>query len=159
MAQTTDLPAALVARSRAGRRASVLSWPKRPESVGGASAAGQPHQVVRLHRRAALHADRVLDTLEELDVGAVEVAGPFADPYQVSRGVVPLARGAIDPGHRLFEVEQQGLVAGEELHLVQRRLALGGDADRLHEHQGLADLLSHLAVSRALRTAVDEAQG
>ena len=54
--------------------------------------------------------------------------------------------------------QQQGLVAGEELDLVQLGMGLGVDADGGHEGQGLGDLVGQLAVARALRAVLDEAQ-
>ena len=47
--------------------------------------------LVGVGRRADLAADRVADAAEELDVGAVELAGALADPEHVRRAVVPVA--------------------------------------------------------------------
>ena len=48
--------------------------------------------------RADLAADRVADAAEELDVGAVELAGALADPQHVGRAVVPAAGRASPAG-------------------------------------------------------------
>ena len=127
--------------------------------VIGVEGVDQGQQLLRLDRRADLDADRVLHALHEVDVGAIELAGSLADPQQVGGGVVPIAGGGIDAGHGFLEAEQQGLVAGEELHTGQVRMALRRDANGLHERQGLGDLVAQLAVSRALRAVVDETQG
>ena len=49
---------------------------------------GQRDRVVGRRGRAELDADRVLDVAEQLDVGAVELAGALADPDEVARDVV-----------------------------------------------------------------------
>ena len=75
-----------LARRRSGRKGQPAGLVGR-----GSSASISAHQLVRLHRRADLHADRVLDRPCELDVGAVELAGALADPEQVGGDVVPVA--------------------------------------------------------------------
>src|SRR5688500_17616160 len=55
--------------------------------VLGAEHLEQAHDVVRLGARADLHADRILDPAEELDVCALELARALADPRKVSREV------------------------------------------------------------------------
>jgi len=52
-------------------------------------------------------------------VRAVDVAGPLADPQEVRGGVVREGRAGVDPGQRALVVEEQGLVAGEELDALQ----------------------------------------
>ncbi len=119
----------------------------------------QAQQFVRLHGRADLHANRVLDAAHELDMGVVQLARALADPQQVRGAVVPVARGGIDAGHGLLITQQQRLVAGEELHLIEARIGVRIDADGPHEGQGFGDLVRQGAVARALRAVVDKAQG
>jgi hypothetical protein len=119
----------------------------------------EARKLVDFQRRADLQADGVLDAARKFHVGAVELAGAFADPHQVGRGVVPIARGRIDPCHRLLDAQQQGFVAGEELDLAQAGVALRIDADRFHEGQRLADLVGQRAIGGALRRASDKAEG
>ncbi len=119
----------------------------------------QAQQFVRLQGRTNLEADGVLDPAHIVHMGAVQLAGALADPQQVGRGVVPVARGGIDAGHGLLEAQQQGLVAGEELHPVQFGMGLGGHADGGHEVEGFGDLVGQLTVSAAIGAAVDKAQG
>ena len=68
---------------------------------------------------AELAADRVADAAEELDVGAVELAGALADPEHVGRAVVPVAGERVLAGEGLLVAEDERLVAGEEVDLVQ----------------------------------------
>ena len=88
---------------------------------------------------------------EELDVGAVELAGALADPEHVGRAVVPVAGERVLAGERLLVAEDQRLVAGVEVDLVQVRLRLGVDAARLHEPQRPVDLVGHALVARGPR--------
>ena len=64
-----------------------------------------------------------------------------------------------DPGHRLLEAQQQGLVRGVEGGAVDLGRGEVGDAAGLHELQRLGDPVRHVAVALALRAAVEEAQG
>jgi hypothetical protein len=61
-------------------------------------------------------------------VGAVELAGALADPQHVGRAVVPVAGERVLPGERLFVAEEERLVAGVEVDLVQIRVRLEVDA-------------------------------
>ena len=106
----------------------------------------QRQQIVRLHRRSAFDADRVLDPAHELDMGPVQLARALADPQHVGRGVEPFARTAVQPRQGALDIQQQGLVRGEDLDPAQVRMGLGRDADGLHEGQGLGDLLGQFAV-------------
>ena len=81
-------------------------------------------------RRAAFEADRVLQAPAEFDMSAAELARPVADPDHVARGRVIVARGRIEPRHRLFVAEQQRLVRGVEVGRAQFRMRLGVEADR-----------------------------
>ena len=51
----------------------------------------QPQQLVRLWRRAAFEAERILDAAAELDMGVIGLAGAVADPDHVAGGRVPVA--------------------------------------------------------------------
>src|SRR5919202_4062139 len=75
----------------------------------------EPEQLVGLERRPALQADRVLDAAAELHMGAVGLTRAVADPDEVARGRVPVARRGIDARHGLLVAEQQRLVAGEKV--------------------------------------------
>ena len=57
-----------------------------------------------------------------------------------------------------FVAEQQRFVAGEEIGLAQRRMALGVDADRPHEVHGLGDAVGQRPVALRLGAAADEAE-
>ena len=48
----------------------------------------EPHELLSLHARTDLDADRVPDPAEVLDVRAVELPRAVADPEEVSGGVV-----------------------------------------------------------------------
>ena len=54
-------------------------------------------------------------------MGAVELAGALADPEHVGRAVVPVAGERVPAGERLLVAEDQRLVAGVEVDLVQLR--------------------------------------
>ena len=143
----------------------------RPADVAGAEAGdeGQPaRRPVRVEpvaerdhlvgrgARADLGADRVDDPRQELDVGAVELAGPLADPQQVGRAVDPVAGERVLPGQRLLVVEDQRLVARPEVDLVQAALGLEVDAAGRHEAQGPVDLAGDPLVAAALGRRGDE---
>ena len=72
----------------------------------------------------------LLDPGEELDVGAVELAGPLADPEHVRGAVVPVAGERVLAGEGLLVVEQQRLVAREEVDLLDRCLRRRGRSRR-----------------------------
>ena len=108
---------------------------------------------------ANLAADRVTDTTEELDVGAVELSGALADPQHVRRAVVPTAREGVLTGKGLFVAEQQCLVAREHVDLVQGGGGLGVHAAGAHEAQRTVDLLGELFVALALGARRDELLG
>ena len=94
----------------------------------GVERLAQREHLVRGRRRPDLAADRVADAAEELDVGAVELAGALADPEHVRRAVVPVAGERVLPGERLLVAEDQRLVAGVEVDLVEGVVRLGVDA-------------------------------
>ena len=107
-------------------------------------------------RGPELHAERVVDAGEELDVRAVQLARTVADPEHVGGAVVPVARERVAPRERLLVVEQQALVARPDVDLVQLRRRREVDAACGHEGQRALDLGGHQLVALALRRALDE---
>ena len=97
-----------------------------------------------------LAAERVAHAPQELDVGAVDLAGPLADPQHVRRAVVPVPGQGVLAGERLLVAEDERLVAGVEVDLVQARLAGRVDAARGHEPQRPVDVVGHPVVAPAL---------
>src|SRR5439155_3756002 len=88
-----------------------------------------------------LDADGVLDTGQELDVCATGLTRALARPEQVGRAVVPASGEAVATGELLLVLEDQRLVRGEEIDLVQLDLGSEVDAARGHEPQRALDLL------------------
>src|SRR5262245_42832735 len=84
----------------------------------------QLYELVRLQRRTAFQADRILDAAEILDMGVIELPGTVAYPDHVARGRVPVAGRGIDAGEGLLIAEQQRLVAGVEVGGAQLRMGL-----------------------------------
>ena len=97
----------------------------------------QAQGVVAAGGRAELDADRVADAGEEVDVGVVQLAGALPDPEEVRRGVVGQAGARVDAGQGALVVQQQGLVAGVELHPLER-LEVGAAGG--HELDGAVDV-------------------
>jgi hypothetical protein len=97
-----------------------------------------------------------VDAREELDVGAVRLPRPLADPEQVRGAVVPVAGQRVLAGQPFLVVEQQALVRGEDVDLVQP--PLGGEVDpaRGHELERALDLGGEQVVAPALGRAGDE---
>ena len=93
----------------------------RPGSFSGFSRSIRRSRSSGSHGRAAFHADRVLDAAQELDMGAVDLAGAVAEPQQMGRAVVPVAGRRIDAGQRLLIGQEQRLVRGVELGLADLR--------------------------------------
>ncbi len=89
-------------------------------------------------------------------MGAVEPAGPFPDPDQVRRGVVPVPGQRVPAGHRFLEAQDEGLVAGPEVDLLERRFSAKVDATRPHEPQGPVDLPGQRVVVLPAGTARHE---
>ncbi len=119
----------------------------------------QAQQVVRLHGRADLGADRVADAAQELDMGAVELARALAAPDEMGRGVVPFAARAIDAGHGFLVAEQKRLVGGVERGGAELRRRFRGHAAGFHKGQRLRDAVRHVPVALAGRARLDEAHG
>ncbi|CAM3831476.1 hypothetical protein NOZE110980_16960 [Nocardioides zeicaulis] len=114
--------------------------------VVGVEARGVGQGVVGRGGGAELDADRVLDAREQLDVGAVELAGALADPHEVGGHVVRQVGARVDARQRLLVLQQQGLVAGVEVDPVE---LVGVGADGLHEGQRALDLVGHCLVALA----------
>ncbi len=87
---------------------------------------------------------------------AVELARPLADPEEVRRARVPVARRRVTADERLLVVEQERLVARPDVDLVDRPLVAEIDADRLHEAERAADLVRDHLVAPSLERARDE---
>ena len=124
--------------------------------VVGIEDVDEPDEFVRLERRPAFEADRVLDTAAELDMGMIGLAGAVADPQHVARGRVPVAARRIDAGHGLLIAEQQRLVAGEEIGRAQLRRGVGIDAAGAHEAHGLGDAVGERLIALPGRTVFQE---
>jgi len=107
-------------------------------------------------RRTELHAHRVVDAAQELEVGAVEPASPVAQPEHVRRAVVVVAGQLVALGERLLVVEQQRLVAREQVDLLGGRVRGEVHAAGTEEVQGAVDRLSRLLVAAALVARRDE---
>jgi len=90
-------------------------------------------------RRAELDPDRVVQPAQQLDVRAVEVAGPLADPDHVRRQVVRAAL-LVRTGQRPLVLQQQRLVAAPQLDAVGLRGGLEVQAAGAHEGQRPLDV-------------------
>ena len=126
--------------------------------VVGIEDVDQLQQFVRLQRRAAFQADRVLDAAEIFDMAVVELAGAVADPDHVARGRVPVAGGGIDPREGLLVAEQQRLVAGVEIGGAQFGMAFEIEAAGAHEIQRVRDAVGQFLVAARLRRILQEAE-
>ena len=119
------------ADQRAAGASPTLSAPKRaisvrrPGSFSGFSMSIRRMQLVRLQRRAAFQADRVLDAAAEFDMRVVGLAGAVADPEHVAEVAYQSPVGGIDAGQRLLVAQQQRLVAGVEIGRAQLRRGVG----------------------------------
>jgi hypothetical protein len=99
----------------------------------GVQALADRHDLLRGAAGPDLGADRVVDAREELEVGAVEMAGSIAHPDHVGRAVVPVAREGVDAGQALLIGQDQCLVARPEVDLVETLLRPQVDAAGRHE--------------------------
>ena len=100
--------------------------------------------------RAGFQADRIGNPAHEIDMGAVELAGPVADPQQVRRRVVPVAGGRIDTRHGLFVPEQESFVAGIEVGFPKLRGDVRRQPAGRHERHRLVDTVGEFAVFSGL---------
>ena len=103
-----------------------------------------------------LHAERVAHARQELEMGAVELAGAIADPHHVGRAVEPVAGQRVHPGQALLVGEDQGFVARPEVDLVQAGFGAQVDAARRHEAKGPVDFRCDLLVAQPLGGRSDE---
>ena len=83
---------------------------------------------------------------------AVEIPGALADPDHVRRAVVPVARQRVAPGQGLLVAQEQRLVRGPHVDLVQRRHGVvvepaGVDEAQCPQVRLLYDVLRILLVS------------
>ena len=142
---TTGWPSRFTARTSLGSPASILSWPKRlisvirPGSRAGIERVEQAQQHVGLEARAALHADRVADAAQELDMRrpSKRVRSPIHSMCALVSYQSPVRR--ILPRQRLLVGQQQRLVAGVEAGALELRHGLGIDPAGFHEVERLAD--------------------
>jgi hypothetical protein len=124
-------------RSTRGGRSSLMQFVTHARDQGQTSRhvlrvqhVDEAAQLVDAHRRADLQAERIRDSAQELDVGAVELAGAIADPEHVRRAVVPVAGQRVAPGERLLVVQDQRFVAGVEVDALQRSCRRAGRCRR-----------------------------
>ena len=76
----------------------------------------QDLQIVRSRGRPAFQADGVLNPAGEFYVRPIGLAGAVANPDHMPRPRNPLTRGGIETAKRFFIFQQQGFVAGVEIH-------------------------------------------
>ena len=124
--------------------------------ASGIETLAQADDLVGCRVGADLHADRVVDAGEELDVRAVELTRAGTEPQQVGRAVVPVAGDAVAAGERFLVPEEQGFVGSEDVDLVQLQLGIEVDPARPHELERALDLARERFVATAFRTARDE---
>ena len=79
----------------------------------------QRQHVIGAGRGTELAADRVPDTGQELEVGTVALPGALAHPHHVGRAVVELTGDGVLARERFLVAEDQSLMTGEEVDLVQ----------------------------------------
>ena len=115
-------------------------------------------QFIRAHARTALHAQRIADPAQELDMGRSFKAGAVADPQHVGRRIVPVPGQRIAAGHRLLVGQVQRLVAGIEACSLKLRHGLRVDPAGLHEVQRLANPVRHFGEAVGPRAAPHEIQ-
>ena len=88
-------------------------------------------------------------------MGAIELAGAFADPQHVSGAVVPVARDAVLPSERLLVPEKERLVARVEVDLPHRRI-VGVEPASAHEAKSPVDAVGQRLVAPSDRARRDE---
>ena len=158
-AHTTGWPASRTARRSGRSRVLDAVGAHAGDEREAAGDAGRVERLAQLQHLVgvgvgpSLHADRVADAAEELDVGAVELAGALADPQHVGRAVVPVAGERVLAGERLLVAEDQRLVARVDVDLVELRAALEVDPAGPHEPQRPLDLVGEGLVALALPAA------
>ena len=160
--QTTGISASRTARSSGGSSSCTRLAPRRVISVS------RPGERSGLSRSAsATSSSGVIDgpTLAPTGLCSPErnstwapstLPRALADPEEVARARVPVARRRVLAHERLLVVEQQRLVARPHVDLVDRALVAEVDPDRLHEAQRAADLVRDRLVAPPLERARDE---
>ena len=88
--------------------------------------------------------------------GRRPAGGSAPHPQQVGRAVVPAPGEAVAPGHRLLVAEQEGLVGGVEVDLVDDRGGGQVDPDGGHEPQRPVDAVGDGVVAPPGRAAGHE---
>ena len=100
------------------------------------------------HGRSHFDTDRICDAPEVFHMGTIQCAGPFPDPREVGGKVVPSGPVRHPPGLCLLIMQEQPLMAGEEIDPVDVGHHL--PCQRLHEPQGFPDRLNHPHVVRRM---------
>ncbi|KPY40222.1 Uncharacterized protein ALO52_05173 [Pseudomonas syringae pv. primulae] len=116
----------------------------------------QPDQVVGVHARPDLDADRIVHSAQKLDMRAVQLPGTVADPQHVRGAVVVVVGQAVTADKGFFVVEQQGFVGREEAGFAQ--LGRSVHAAGAHEGERFVDAVGELAVLFTQRRIGDEVQ-
>ena len=121
-----------------------------PNRVISVSRPGTRSGLRRSHRATTSSAEAPGPTLDPTGLWMPERNSQWAPsswrvrsphPEHVGRAVVPVAGQRVAPGERLLVVEDQRLVAGPEVDLVEGVLAGEVDAAGVHEPQGAVDPL------------------
>ena len=81
--------------------------------------ADQLRQLIGGHRRPDLHANRVGDAAEILDMGPADSPRPIADPRKVGAEIVPVRAAGNLPGLCLLVSQVHAVMTGEELRAVE----------------------------------------
>ena len=81
-----------------------------------------------------------------------------ADPQEMRRRVIPVARQAVRTGHGLFVVQEQGLVRGVKLGPADGWNGFRCNAAGFHEAQCIADAVGQPLIAFAQRAPLDEAE-
>ena len=126
-----------------------------PGDVVGVERLAQLDRLGRVGRRPELHADRVVQPGQEIDVGTADLPGPLPHPHQVGGQVVRLAV-LVGPGQRALILQQQRLVAGVELDAVRGRHGLQVQPARAHERERALDVGRERLVALTGPAALDE---
>ncbi len=111
--------------------------------VLGVEPIDQRQDVVRGRVRTHLAPDGIADPRHQVHMRTVEITGTLADPEHVCGHVVDRASRILRPGQGALVVQQQCLVAGEQLDAVQIGRAFEVDAAGGHERQRPFDVGRH----------------
>ncbi len=127
-----------------------------PGNAVGVQGVAERQHVVSRGVRPDLHADWIADASQELHVGTVQLSSALADPQHVRRAVVPLTGEGVLASQCLFVAENQRLVRGVHVNLVERTVAFGVDAACPHECECPLDFCRHLFVALTLGARSNE---